>query len=82
MRFSPLVMAVIGAGCAPAADPEALARCRESAGMWMHYHAPNFDGPRARSQYDLHQCERGNYHPALEDLGDMLAKRAQGGGPW
>jgi hypothetical protein len=72
-----LVLLVTGIGCAPTDDPDTLARCRQDAGMWTHYHAANMDGPRARVLYDVHQCERGNYHPAVEDLEAMLSKRAQ-----
>jgi hypothetical protein len=78
MRLGLLEAAVaIVSGCTPAADPEALARCRQDGASWIHYQAPNMDGPRARAEHAMHQCQRGNYHPALEDLDAMLTKQAQ-----
>ncbi len=73
---STFLAALLLAACTPAPPrPDLLARCTQRYALWwryLHGTASNHTGQKARAELDLHRCQSGHYHPALEDLEDML----------
>ena len=69
--------ALLLAACSPAPPPrpDLLARCTQRYALWwryLHGTASNHTGQKARADLDLHRCQTGRYHPAMDDLEDML----------
>ncbi len=74
-----LLVALLLAACtsAPPPQPDLLARCTQRYALWwryLHGTASNHNGQRAIAELALHRCQTGQYHPAIEDLEDMLRR--------
>ena len=66
------------AGCTPRPTDQALmARCVQYDALWVRYEYPQsffHIAAKIRADYALYECQRGHYHPALEDLQDILRR--------
>jgi hypothetical protein len=66
------------AGCTPPPTDQALwARCVRYDALWVRYEYPQsffHIAAKIRADHALYECQRGHYHPALEDLEDILRR--------
>lgn len=66
------------AGCTPPPTDQALlARCVRYDALWVRYEYPQsffHIAAKIRADYALYECQTGHYHPALENLEDILRR--------
>ena len=68
---------VVACSSTPPPSPVLLARCELLFGLWSRYeHLPVFhhSGQKARAEWAIYNCRKGNYAPGIEDLERMLQR--------
>jgi hypothetical protein len=76
------VAAIVGAGMltgcmSPPADQALWDRCNHDFALWVKYdYNQSFlhTGEKEIADYALYQCQLGRYHPAIEELEDILLR--------
>lgn len=71
-----LLIGLAACSTTPPTSPELLARCNTEYSLWVRYNQnyPSPTGQKLRADLALYRCQTGQYHPALEELEDILRR--------
>ena len=72
-----LLASAVACSSAPPPSPKLLARCEQLYALWSRYEQlPTFhhSGQKARAEWAIYNCRKGDYAAGIEDLKRMLQR--------